>query len=79
MALLDVMHTEQGFPRPLLDAVLSHQFAAIVMDATPEKEGYLAMFVHEYPHVENIGIQEPWVVTGFPTPSPGRSICVLRR
>jgi hypothetical protein len=79
MGLLDVLHTEKGLPPALLEAVRSHYYAAIVMDARPETEGYLGAFAREYPHAENVGISDTWIVTGFPTPSPSRSVWVLRR
>lgn len=79
MGLLDVMQTEKGLPANLLNAVRSHRYAAIVMDARPETEGTLGLLAKEYPRMENVGITDPWVVTGFPTPSPARSVWVLRR
>lgn len=78
MALLDVMQTQKGLPSTLLEAVQTHRFAAIVVDAKPENEGYLGVIAREYRHVENMRITNTWVVTGFPTPSPARSVWVLR-
>ena len=78
MGILDVMHTENGLPAALSDALKSHYYAAIVMDARPENSGYLGEIVRNYPRIENVGISESWVVTGFPTPSPVRSVWILR-
>jgi hypothetical protein len=79
MGLLDVMQTEKGLPTNLLDSIRSHRYSSVVMDAKPENEGYLGVIASEYPRMENVGIGDTWVVTGFPTPSPGRTVWVLRR
>ena len=78
MGLLDVAHTEKGLPKPLLEALRSREYAAIVMDAKPETVGEMGEFARDYTRIENVGITESWVVTGFPTPSEGRSVWVLR-
>ncbi len=78
MGLLDVMNTEKGLPAPLLATVRSHYYAAIVMDARPETEGFLGEFAQSYHRIENADISTSWIVTGFPTPSPGRSVWILR-
>jgi len=78
MGLLDVAHTEKGLPKPLLEALRSHEYAAVVMDAKPETVGEMGEFARDYTRIENVGITESWVVTGFPTPSEGRSVWVLR-
>ncbi len=79
MGLLDVIGTEKGLPTRIANALRSKRFAAILTDAKPEPGGALDELVRDYVATECLRIETPWIATGFPTPSPGRQVWVLRR
>lgn len=77
MGLLDVIGSQKALPTEIAAALRSHRYSAILSDAKPEPGGALEEMQRDYTSVENLGIESPWVATGFPTPSPGRTVWVL--
>lgn len=78
MGLLDVLNTEKRMPPAFVAALQAHRFAAIVTDAPLDPNGAFAIVLESYAPVESFQLTTPWVVTGFPTPSPGRPVWVYR-
>jgi len=78
MALLDVIGSEKRMPPSLLAALRSHRFAAILVDSVPSADGALGPILTYYRPAECLHMTTTWTVTGFPTPSPGREVWVLR-
>ena len=78
MGLLDVFHSEKRLPSALVAALKAHRYAAIVTDAPLDPNGAFAVVLENYAPSECLHLTTPWVVTGFPTPSPERPVWVLR-
>jgi len=78
MGLLDVMGTEKQVPDEIVQALRSHRYAVVVTDASPNATGLMKEVLKYYPNVESARLEDTWVVTGFPTPSPQRSVYILR-
>ena len=78
MGLIDVIGSEKRMPPSLTEALRAHRYAAIVTDAPLDPNGALAEFLIYYRPHSSLKIDKPWVVTGFPTPSPGREVWILR-
>jgi len=78
MGLLDVLNAEKRMPPALVTALKAHRFAAIVTDAPLDPNGAFAIVLESYAPSESLQLTTPWVVTGFPTPSPGRPVWVYR-
>ncbi len=79
MALADVMGTEMKLPDSIAAAFKHHRYAVIITDADPVTSGQLKEALVYYPTVEKLSFKSTWVVTGFPTPSPLRSVYVMRK
>jgi hypothetical protein len=78
MALTDVYGSDKGTPASIVQALLDHRYAAIVIDALPDARSPLAVALETYPNIQKVNITNSWIITGFPTPSPGRSVYVMR-
>jgi len=78
MALLDVLNSEKRMPPAFVAALKAHRYAAIVTDEPLDPAGKFAVVLESYRQAESLHLTTPWVVTGFPTPSPGRAVWVYR-
>ncbi len=77
LGLRDAMEADGGMPPDLSAALQAHRYAAIVMDARPSGSG-TDQITRYYQVRGTLGIPTTWVVTGYPTPSPSRTVYVLR-
>ena len=78
MALTDVYGSEKGTPEDIQQALLDHKYAAIVTDALPDAHSPLAVALDTYPLIQKLSFTGSWIITGFPTPSPQRTVYILR-
>ncbi|MCW3051538.1 MAG: hypothetical protein JWN14_708 [Chthonomonadales bacterium] len=78
MALMDVLNAEKRMPPAFVAALQAHRYAAIVTDEPLDPNGKFAVVLESYRQAESLNLTTPWVVTGFPTPSPGRPVWVYR-
>jgi hypothetical protein len=76
MGLLDVFNSEKRMPSTFVAALKAHRYAAIVTDAPLDPNGAFAIVLESYRRAYSFQLTTPWVVTGFPTPSPGRPVWV---
>ena len=78
MGLLDVLNSEKRMPPTFVAALKARRYAAIVTDAPLDPNGAFKIVLESYAQAESFDLTTPWVVTGFPTPSPGRPVWVYR-
>ncbi len=76
MGLLDVLNSEKRMPPTLVADLKAHRFAAIVTDELLDPNGKFAIILESYAPLDSFQLTTSWVVTGFPTPSPGRPVWV---
>ncbi|MEP6756762.1 MAG: hypothetical protein ABJA67_14755, partial [Chthonomonadales bacterium] len=76
LGLLDILRAEKQMPLAISDALRQHKYAAIFTDSKPSSTGMLADIAINYPNTVNMLMPDTWVVTGFLTPGPNRSVWV---
>lgn len=79
MAMHDVLATEKRLPASFREAVQNKRFAAILTDAKPTMTGDWSLLLDYYYIEDTLHFEQPWVVTGFPTPNPERTVWLLKR
>jgi hypothetical protein len=78
MGLADVLGTEKKVPAGIQSALEFHRYAAIITDAPPEPKGFMDVALKYYPNITHVDMRSTWIVTGFVTPSPARSVYIMR-